>query len=93
MIRLFGWGFVALAVVLQLVAIGGYATAIRGAYYDAIAASTLFDARWIIASVLLGANLVLALHWPWYVAGIVGLAGFLTALPVKALIRLVAGRR
>ena len=93
MSRLFGWGFVALAVVLQLVAIGGYATAIRSAYYDAIAASTLFDGRWIVASVILGANLALALHWPWYVAGLFVLAGFLTAVPTKMLIRRVAGRR
>ena len=91
--RIVGWVCIAVAIVLQLVAIGGYATAIRGAYYDAIAASTLFDGRWIVASLVLGASLVLALHWPWYAAGLFGLSGFLTAVPTKMLIRLVAGRR
>lgn len=90
--RVIGWVLVVAAAVQLLVAIVGYARSLRGAYYDAIAVSTLFDGRWLVGALLAGFGAMFAVPWPWYAPLLAGVAGFATALPVKMVIRFLVGR-
>jgi predicted transporter len=79
---------------LQLiVAIVGYVRDMRGAHYDAIATSTMFDGRWLVGSILVGAGLTVTRGWSWMAPFAAGFVGFLVILPIKMLLRALFARR
>jgi len=70
----------------------GFVQALRGPGYDAIAASTLFDGRWVTGGILAAAGLVIGRSWSLPAAVGLVVACYLMILPAKAFLRRRYGR-